>query len=158
MVSKPPPQSTKTLPKGGILRKRETSSLARFDHSCIRNALLEIVKGTLKRGGGGGEGAYAKGILAVVEFLDFFKLGMIATGGRLSHQATCPLWNGFWLDGFLWVELGSVGITLADGLCDLGDKSLCLKASMTGEDGPCPFLNPGICLTTEKIYGKPQSG
>jgi hypothetical protein len=34
--------------KGGVLRKRQTLSLARFDHSCLRNALLEMVKGALK--------------------------------------------------------------------------------------------------------------
>jgi hypothetical protein len=41
-------QPTKKPTKGGVLRKRETSSLARFDHSCGRNALLEMVNGTLK--------------------------------------------------------------------------------------------------------------
>jgi hypothetical protein len=34
-------QPTKKLTKGGVLRKRQTSSLARFDHFCVRNALLE---------------------------------------------------------------------------------------------------------------------
>jgi hypothetical protein len=34
--------------KGGVLCKRETSSLARFDHSCVRNALLEMENGALK--------------------------------------------------------------------------------------------------------------
>jgi hypothetical protein len=38
----------KSLTKGGVLRKRQTSSLNRFDHSCVRNALLEMVKGALK--------------------------------------------------------------------------------------------------------------
>jgi hypothetical protein len=41
-------QPTKKLTKGGILRKRETSSLARFDHSCALNTLLEMVKVALK--------------------------------------------------------------------------------------------------------------
>jgi hypothetical protein len=45
------------------------------------------------------------------------------------------------LDGFLGVEPRSVGITLADGLCDLGGKSLWLKASMIGEGRLCPFFN-----------------
>jgi hypothetical protein len=56
----------------------------------------------------------------VAEGLDFSKLGAIATDGRLSHQATCPLRKGFRLDGSLGVEPRSVGITLADGLCNLG--------------------------------------
>jgi hypothetical protein len=46
------------------------------------------------------------------------KLRIIATGG-LSSQETCPLWKGFWLDGFVGVELRSVGTALADGLCEL---------------------------------------
>jgi hypothetical protein len=70
---------------------------------------------------------------------EFFKLGVIATGGQLPHQATCPLWKGFWLGGSLGVEPRSVGIALADGLCDFVGKSLWLKASMIGEGRPCPF-------------------
>jgi hypothetical protein len=41
-------QPTKKLTKGGVLRKGQTSSLARFDHSCVQNALLEMVKGASK--------------------------------------------------------------------------------------------------------------
>jgi hypothetical protein len=41
-------QPTKKLTKGGVLRKRQTSSLARFNHSGVRDALLEMVKGALK--------------------------------------------------------------------------------------------------------------
>jgi hypothetical protein len=37
--------STNQKAKGGVLRKRETSSLARFYHSCVRNAQLEMVNG-----------------------------------------------------------------------------------------------------------------
>jgi hypothetical protein len=33
----------KKLTKGRVRRKRETSSIARFDHSCLRNALLDMV-------------------------------------------------------------------------------------------------------------------
>jgi hypothetical protein len=41
-------ESTIKLTTGGVLSKLDTSSLARFDHSCLRNALLEMVKGALK--------------------------------------------------------------------------------------------------------------
>jgi hypothetical protein len=34
--------------KGGDLRKRQTSSLPRFDHFCVRNAGLEMVNRALK--------------------------------------------------------------------------------------------------------------
>jgi hypothetical protein len=47
-VFQPTNQPTKKLTKGGVLRKRQTRSLARFDHSCVRNALLEMVQGALK--------------------------------------------------------------------------------------------------------------
>jgi hypothetical protein len=40
-------QPTKRLTKGGVRRRRETSSLARSNHSCVRNALLEMVNGAL---------------------------------------------------------------------------------------------------------------
>jgi hypothetical protein len=65
--------------------------------------------------------------------------------------------KGLWLDGSLGVEPTSVGIALADGLCDLRLKSLQLKASIIVEDGLCPFeLYPGICLATEEKHGKHQ--
>jgi hypothetical protein len=48
LANQPTNQPTKKLTKGGVLRKRQTSSLARFDHSCVRNAFLEMVKGALK--------------------------------------------------------------------------------------------------------------
>jgi hypothetical protein len=102
---------------------------------------------------------YANVIFVAAEGLDFSRTGIIGTGERSCHQATCPLWKGFWLDDTLGVGPRSVGMALADGLCDLGGKSLELKASMTGEGGPCPFeLCLGICLATEEKHGKPQSG
>jgi hypothetical protein len=70
------------------LLKREAFSLATFDHSCVRNALLEMVNGALKLKGGG-RYAYANGIFVVADGLDFFKAGVIATGGTSFHQATC---------------------------------------------------------------------
>jgi hypothetical protein len=43
----PTNQPTKRLTKGGVRRRRETSSLAGSNHSCVRNALLEMVNGAL---------------------------------------------------------------------------------------------------------------
>jgi hypothetical protein len=55
---------------------------------------------------------------------------------------------------FLGVEPRSVGVDLAEGLCDWGRESLRLKASVIGEAGRAPFeLYPGICLTTEDKQG-----
>jgi hypothetical protein len=81
-------QPTQMLTEGGVLRKRHTSSLARFDRSCVINALLDMVNGALKLNRGC---AYANEIFVLAEGLDFFKRGVIPTGGRLSHEATCPL-------------------------------------------------------------------
>jgi hypothetical protein len=41
-------QPTYQNAKGGVLRKRETSSLVRSDHSCVRNAMLEMVNRDLQ--------------------------------------------------------------------------------------------------------------
>jgi hypothetical protein len=38
----------KAITKGGVFRKHQKSSLARFDHCCVRNALLEMVNDALK--------------------------------------------------------------------------------------------------------------
>lgn len=46
--------STNLKVTGGILRRRETWSLARLVHSCARHALLEMVNGALLYIGGRG--------------------------------------------------------------------------------------------------------
>jgi hypothetical protein len=55
-----------------------------------------------------------------------FNLKAIATGVRLSHEASCPSGTEFGLESFLGVEPRSVETALADGLCNLwgGDKPL----------------------------------
>jgi hypothetical protein len=57
--------------------------------------------------------AYANGIFVAAEGLNFFKLGAVAAGGRLSHQAACPCekdfgWMAVWemnpeVLGSLWL-------------------------------------------------------
>jgi hypothetical protein len=47
LSNEPTNQPTKRLIKGGVRRRRETSSLVRSNHSCVRNALLEMVNGAL---------------------------------------------------------------------------------------------------------------
>jgi hypothetical protein len=66
-----------------------------------------------------------------------FRLGVIATDGRMIHQAICPLQKEIWLDGCLGVEPRRVWITLADVL--LGGESFWLKGSMIGVGEPCTF-------------------
>jgi hypothetical protein len=43
---------TKKITKGRVKRRREASFLARLGHSCVRNALLEMVDGALNYNGG----------------------------------------------------------------------------------------------------------
>jgi hypothetical protein len=84
---------------------------------------------------------YANGIFVAAEGLDFFRLGVIATGGSLSHQATCLCekdfgWMALWelnpeVVGSLWL--------MASATWGGGGKSLRLKATMIGEGRPCPF-------------------
>jgi hypothetical protein len=81
----------KSYLKGRVLCECETSSLVRLDHSCVRNAVLELVHRALQTITGG---AYANGVFVVAEGLDMLKLGAIATSGRWSHQATCHSWKG----------------------------------------------------------------
>jgi hypothetical protein len=51
-ITSSPHQPTKNLTKGGVLRKRKTSSLVRLVHSCVRNSLQDMVNGALKQNGG----------------------------------------------------------------------------------------------------------
>jgi hypothetical protein len=83
MITNQPEKLTKSVVK----RKRETSSLARLDHSCSPNALLDMVDGTKN---------VTRTLLMPTGFLSWrrpplFRLGSIATCGRFSHQTTCPL-------------------------------------------------------------------
>jgi hypothetical protein len=131
-------QPTKKLTKGGVLRKRHTSSLARFDHSCVRNALLEMVKGALKlqrgvclrkrdiRRGGRPWLFQTRGCCYWWEIVPSGNVPFVKNilVGWLSEVWTQKYW-----DRFGWWPLR------------LGGKSLQLKASMIGEGGPCPFFN-----------------
>jgi hypothetical protein len=60
---------------------------------------------------------------------------------------------------FLGAEPRSVGVALAEGLCDLGGGGITSAERLRdGEAGRATFqLCPGICLTTEEKHGKPQS-
>jgi hypothetical protein len=59
---------------------------------------------------------------------------------------------------FLGVEPRSVGVALAEDLCDLGGITSA-EGLRDGEVGRAPFQPcRGIRLTTEEKHGRPQSG
>jgi hypothetical protein len=41
---------------------------------------------------------------------------------RLGIERPCPLSKGCWLDGFLGIGPGNVGVALAEGLSDVGGE------------------------------------
>jgi hypothetical protein len=110
----PTNQTTKKANKGRNIAQVPYIVPRYVDHSYVRNAFLEMANGALNYNKWC---AYANEIFEVAE--NFFKQWAIATGRRLSYQATCLLWKGFWLDGSLAVKPRSVGIALPDGLCDI---------------------------------------
>jgi hypothetical protein len=63
-----------------------------------------------------------------------FRLGTIATGGKLIRWAICPLRKGFWLDGCLGVEPRGVRSLFQKASATWGGG-----ASMIGRGGPFPF-------------------
>lgn len=76
-----------------------------------------------------------------VQTSGYYYLWEMIPSGKLSIIIII-LYNyikGLWLDVCLGVEPRRFGIVLVDGICDLGEGSLRMKASMTGERGPCPF-------------------
>jgi hypothetical protein len=80
----------------------------------------------------------------------------IAVCGGLSHQTAYPSSKVFGWMVFLGVEPRSVGVVLAEGLCDFGGITSA-EGLRDGEAGRAPFqLYPGIHLTTEEKHGKPQ--
>jgi hypothetical protein len=122
-------QPTKKLTKGGVLHKRQTSSLARFDHSCLRNALLEMVEGASNYNGGC---AYAKGNVALTS----------SHKGLLLLVGDCPIrqrvlcknnfcWMALWglnpeFLGSLWLMASATwgDITSAEDLHDWGRRAV----------------------------------
>jgi hypothetical protein len=76
--------------KGRILRKRETLSLPRFDRSCIRNALLEMVNSALKLLQGGV--LMLVGFLSWQKALSFMKWILV---GWLSGSSAQKCWDRF---------------------------------------------------------------
>jgi hypothetical protein len=81
-------QPTKRLTKGGVRRRRETSSLARSNHSCVRNPLLEMVNGALNWNW---EFCLRSRAWVAAEGLDC-QTRVIAVSGGLPHQML-GLWN-----------------------------------------------------------------
>jgi hypothetical protein len=88
-VTWPTNQPTKRLTKGGVLRK--TSSIARLNHSCVRNNGWNLKK-NLKYSNWGY--ACADGFIVLAEGLDMFRLGATATGGKGIRRAICPSRKG----------------------------------------------------------------
>jgi hypothetical protein len=131
--------------KGRVKCKQETLSLARLDHSCIWNPLLEMVSIALMYNGGC---AYASG---VSWWQKAQTCRIVAILGRLSHQASCPLWRGCRLNGFLGVWPRSMEIALVDGLSDWGWDLVGWRPPWLGRVGRTPFeLYLGLFLTTEE--------
>jgi hypothetical protein len=147
-------QPSKTLTNGGVRRKLETSYLVRFSHSCVINALLEVVNGALKWNCGF---AYANGFASQQKALNF-QARVTADIRGVTPSDSLSFALGFWLV-FPGVEHRSVRVVLAEGLWDLGGWSLQLKSSVMGRRAvPLSSLCPDIRLTTEEKHGKPQSG
>jgi hypothetical protein len=85
------PTKKKKLTKGRVRRRRETSSLATFDHSCARNPLLEMVSVALTQNW---VCPYANAVLSRRRDL-ILQTGDIAASGGLPQQRTCPFSKGF---------------------------------------------------------------
>jgi len=67
-------QETKKLTKGGVLAQDS----ARLNHSCVRNAKLDL-KRSLRYSNWGY--AYANGFVVLAEGLDMFRLGLLSLAG-----------------------------------------------------------------------------
>jgi hypothetical protein len=81
---------TKKLTKGGVVHRSTTSFLARLNHSCVRNAKLDLKRNRRYNKWGY---AYANGFVVLAEVLDMFRLGLLTLVGIRTRQAICPLRN-----------------------------------------------------------------
>jgi hypothetical protein len=86
-----------------------------------------------------------------------YGLGKLLLLWGLPHQAASP--KDFGKMVFLGVETRSVGVALVADICDSGEGSLRLKASVIVEAGRPPFqFCPSITPTAEEKHGKAWSG
>jgi hypothetical protein len=92
-------------------------------------------------GGGGGGCDQANGVFRLCGRPLVFRLGTVATDGRLPHQENCSLWKEFgWVTVWDLNPVVLVGIALTVGLRDLGGrKSLWLCVALIRESGPRSF-------------------
>jgi hypothetical protein len=125
--------------------ERLASSLARLNHSCVQDALLEM---------GNVGWACANGCDISAEGLDMLAVvDLILVGGGGWYQLAIVLW----LDDCLGVE-PRIRLALAEGLCDTWGDHFGWRPPWSGVGWPWPFsFYPGIWLTTEKKHGNHQS-
>jgi hypothetical protein len=126
-------QPTERLTKGGDMRRCETSFLVRFNHSCVLNALLEMVNDALNWNWGF---AYSNGFALQQKALPF-GLGALLIVGDYPIRAY-PSSKDFGWMVFLGVEPRRVGFALAGDLCDLGAITSAEELRDWGSV-PCPF-------------------
>jgi hypothetical protein len=105
-TNQPTSQPTKRVTKGGVLRRRTTSSLARLNHSYVRNAWLDLKRNRRYNKWGY---AYFNGFVVLAEGLEMFRLGLLTLAGTRTCQAICPLRKELWLAGYLGVEPREMG-------------------------------------------------
>jgi hypothetical protein len=149
-----PTNQPKKLTKGGVKRRCQTSSLVRFNHSYILNALLEIVNDALNWNWGF---AYANRFASQQKPLTFQARGIAGSGGYpirqlILHPRILVRWFSWELNpevlGSFWLKASATW-----------GGSLRLKAFVMGRQAMLLFLLcPVIRLTTEEKHGKPQSG
>jgi hypothetical protein len=77
--------------------------------------------------------SYTNGFVVLAEHLDMFRLGPIATGGKVKPSDNLSLRKR------TLVEYSRDDITLFDGLCGWGGGSIWLTVSMIGEAGRAHF-------------------
>jgi hypothetical protein len=77
-----------------------------------------------------------------------FRLGVTATGWKWVRQATCVVRKGFWLVGCLGVEPRWMR-SLCQKASTIWRNHFCLRASMIGGGGPCPFFNYTLALALQ---------
>jgi hypothetical protein len=121
------PDGQATKKQGRVLRRRETSCLARLDHS-----RLELLNGALNCAWG----VFTACCLS--EGVDVFRPGpLLLTWGR-SHHAVCPFMRKLWLGGGASEGWTRTRWYLTAGLCDFGEVILA--------EGLYDFVQVGVPL------------
>jgi hypothetical protein len=136
LANQPTNQPTKELTMSGVLRRRTTSSHDKLNHSCVRNAELDLKRNRRYNKWGY---AYTNGFVVLAEGLDMFRLGLLTLAGIRTRQTICTIQKELRLAGCLRVEPRGMGSLWLRAWATLVGNHFGWRPPLLGDAARAPF-------------------